>query len=32
MEKLNSLKKMLENGLITPDEYAEKQKEILGKL
>jgi len=32
MEKLNSLKKMLENGLITPDEYAEKRKEILGKL
>jgi len=32
MEKLNSLKKMLENGLITQEEFEVKRKELLEKL
>ncbi|MCD7959637.1 MAG: SHOCT domain-containing protein [Ruminococcus sp.] len=32
MEKLDSLKKMLENGLITQEEFDAKRKELLEKL
>ncbi|MCC8110795.1 MAG: SHOCT domain-containing protein, partial [Ruminococcus sp.] len=32
MEKLGSLKKMLENGLITQEEFEVKRKELLEKL